>query len=60
MGQCESCVNKNKTTKGAEVSYGTGKKRHKLATNKKIKYDTRTGSIAYSTTKRSGKQERAS
>ena len=57
MGQCESCVNKNKTTKGAEVSYGTGKKRHKLATNKKIKYDTRTGSIAYSTTKRSGKQE---
>ena len=35
MGQCESCVNKNKTTKGVDVSYGTGKKRHKLTTNKK-------------------------
>ena len=55
MGQCESCVNKNKTTKGVDVSYGTGKKRHKLTTNKKQQYNTRTGSLAYPTTRRSGR-----
>ena len=55
MGQCESCVNKNKTTKGVDVSYGTGKKRHKLTTNKKQQYNTRTGSLAYPTTRRTGR-----
>ena len=45
--QCEPCHKQSKTAKGEDVSYGAGKKRHKLSTNKKLnKYDTRTGSIA--------------
>lgn len=45
MGQCESCVNTSKTSKGQGISYGQGKKRHASGKNK---HDVRASSVSSS------------